>query len=181
VALILKTYARPDPRTEILPRLVNFVERELGIRLDDAPPIILLPGFMKNEDIPWLYRAADAFVLPSRGEGWGRPYMEALATECPVIASRWSGQMDFLHDQNSYLVDCKVVPTPPDIDVELYAGHCWAEPNLEQLRHLMRHVFTHREEAKSLAVQGRREMVEIWDWDVLVEQWMTEFMRLLGN
>jgi glycosyltransferase involved in cell wall biosynthesis len=181
VALILKTYARPDPRTEILPRLVNFVEREVGIRLEDAPPIILLPGFMKNEDIPRLYRAADAFVLPSRGEGWGRPYMEALATECPVIASRWSGQMDFLHDKNSYLVDCKVVPTPPDIDVELYAGHCWAEPNLEQLRHLMRHVFTHREEAKRLAVRGRREMVEIWDWDVLIEQWMTEFMRLLGS
>jgi glycosyltransferase involved in cell wall biosynthesis len=181
VALILKTYARPDPRAEILPRLLHFVEREAGLRLENAPTIILLPGFMKNEDIPRLYRAADTFVLPSRGEGWGRPYMEALACECPVIASRWSGQMDFLHDQNSYLVDCTVVPAPQDIDVELYAGHCWAEPDFDQLRHLMRQAFTHRDEAKRLAVQGRREMVERWDWNVVVEQWMTEFQRLLSN
>ncbi|MGA2509757.1 MAG: glycosyltransferase [Candidatus Acidiferrales bacterium] len=181
VALIIKTYARPDPRTEILPRLVNFVEREMGLPLEKAPAIIVLPGFMRNEDIPRLYRVADAFVLPSRGEGWGRPYMEALASECPVIASRWSGQTDFLHDRNSYLIDCKVVPAPANIDVELYAGHCWAEPDFDQLRHLMRHVFTHREEAKRLSVQGRREMVERWDWNVIVEQWVKEFLRLLGN
>ena len=181
VALIIKTYARPDPRTEILPRLAHFVEREMGLPLEKAPAIIVLPGFMRNEEIPRLYRAADAFVLPSRGEGWGRPYMEALATECPVIASRWSGQTDFLHDRNSYLIDCKVVPTPANIDVELYAGHCWAEPDFEQLRHLMRHVFTHREEAKCLAVQGRREMTERWDWNIVVEQWVNEFLRLLGD
>jgi glycosyltransferase involved in cell wall biosynthesis len=181
VTLIIKTYARPDPRAEILPRLVNFVEREMGLPLEKAPAIILLPGFMRNEDIPRLYRAADAFVLPSRGEGWGRPYMEALASECPVIASRWSGQTDFLHDRNSYLIDCRVVPAPANIDVELYAGHCWAEPDFDQLRHLMRHVFTHREEAKSLALQGRREMVERWDWNVIIEQWVKEFLRLLGN
>jgi glycosyltransferase involved in cell wall biosynthesis len=65
--------------------------------------------------------------------------------------------------------------------VELYAGHCWAEPDFDQLRHLMRHVFTHREEAKRLSVQGRREMVERWDWNVIVEQWVKEFLRLLGN
>jgi len=144
-------------------------------------PIIVLPGFMRNEDVPRLYRAADAFVLPSRGEGWGRTYMEALASECPVIATRWSGQLDFLHDANSYLIDCHVVQAPPNVDVELYAGHGWAEPDFEQLRHTMRHVFTHRDEAKLRASQGRREMVERWDWDVVIQQWVAEFQRLLGN
>jgi glycosyltransferase involved in cell wall biosynthesis len=180
VALILKTFSRGDGRTEILPGLVHFVEREAGLPLQKAPAIILLPGFMRNEDLPRLYRAADAFVLPSRGEGYGRPYMEALASECPVIATRWSGQLDFLHDQNSYLIDCKVVPVPPNVDVELYAGHCWAEPDLDHLRHLMRYAFTHREEAKRLAVQGRREMVERWDWNVVIQDWMAEFERLMA-
>jgi glycosyltransferase involved in cell wall biosynthesis len=181
VALILKVYARPDPRADILPRLLQLVEREAGVPLEKAPPIIVLPGFMRNEDVPRLYRAADAFVLPSRGEGWGRPYMEALASECPVIATRWSGQLDFLHDANSYLIDCKVVQAPPNIDVELYAGHGWAEPDFDQLRRTMRHVFTHRDEAKQRASQGRREMVERWDWDVVIQQWVAEFQRLLGN
>ena len=181
VALILKTYARPDPRADILPRLLQLVEREAGVPLEKAPPIIALPGFMRNEDVPRLYRAADAFVLPSRGEGWGRPYMEALASECPVIATRWSGQLDFLNDRNSYLIDCKVVQAPPDIDVELYAGHGWAEPDFDQLRRTMRHVFTHRDEAKQRASQGRREMVERWDWSVVIQQWVGEFRRLLGD
>ena len=35
----------------------------------------LLPA----DDMPRLYAAADAYVLASRGEGWGRPYMEAQA------------------------------------------------------------------------------------------------------
>jgi hypothetical protein len=89
--------------------------------------------------------------------------------------------MDFLNDRNSYLVDCKVTSAPSNIDVELYAGHSWAEPNVEHLRHQMRHVFTHREEAKRLAAQGRREMVERWDTNIVIEQWMAEFLRLLGN
>ena len=180
VALILKTYARPDPRTEILPRLAAFVEQEMGLKLEAAPPIILLPGFMTNADIRRLYVSADAFVLPSRGEGWGRPYMEALACECPVIATRWSGQLDFLHDGISYLIDANVVPAPANVDVELYAGHCWASPDIDHLRQLMRQVFTHRDDAKQRAIRGRKEMVEKWDWSVVTKQWVNEFARLLS-
>src|SRR5271155_4010518 len=44
VALILKIYARPDPRADILPRLLQLVEREAGVPLEKAPPIIVLPG-----------------------------------------------------------------------------------------------------------------------------------------
>jgi len=180
VALILKTYARPDPRTEILPRLAAFVEREMGIKLEDAPSLILLPGFMTNADMRRLYVSADTFVLPSRGEGWGRPYMEALSCECPVIATRWSGQMDFLHDGISYLIDAKVEPAPANVDVELYAGHCWASPDLNHLRQLMRQVFEHRDDAKQSAIRGRKEMVEKWDWNVVIKQWVKEFTRLLS-
>ena len=180
VALILKTYAWPNRQAEIWLRVADFVEREMGVPLEKAPTIIVLPGFMKNAALPRLYRTADAFVLPTRGEGWGRPYMEALATECPVIATRCSGQLDFLHDGNSYLVDCKSVPVPTDIEVEYYAGHRWADPDLDHLRQLMRQVFTRREEAKRLAVQGRRDMVEQWDWNVVLKRWIAEFERVLA-
>lgn len=181
VSLILKAYGRPDPSVEMLPRLAYFVERVMGLRLEDTPPIIVLaPGFMPGADIPRLYATADAFVLPTRGEGWGRPYMEALACEVPVIATRWSGQMDFLHEDIGYLLDAEIVPVPWDIDVELSAGHRCAEPSVDQLRQLMRHVFTHREEAQRLARRGRAEMVEKWDWNVVVQQrWVPEFRRLL--
>jgi glycosyltransferase involved in cell wall biosynthesis len=37
--------------------------------------------------MPALYKAADALVIPSRGEGWGRPHCEAMAMRLPVIAT----------------------------------------------------------------------------------------------
>jgi glycosyltransferase involved in cell wall biosynthesis len=40
-------------------------------------------------DMPQLYKSADAFVLPSRGEGWGLPLMEAMAMELPTIGTNW--------------------------------------------------------------------------------------------
>lgn len=181
VTLIVKVYALNDPFADLEARLISFVEREMGLTLDKTPPIILLNGFLPNADIPRLYAAADAFVLPSRGEGWGRPYMEAAASELPVIATRWSGHLDFLHDRNSYLIDLDgVVPAPPDLDVEYYAGHCWANPSVDHLRQLMRHVFSHPEEARQRAVQARAEMVERWDWNLVSELWANEFHRLLA-
>ena len=182
VALILKTYGRPDAGASLLPRLAYFVERQMGIRLEDAPAILTFaPGFLPTEDVPRLYSSADAFVLPSRGEGYGRPYMEALACECPVIATRWSGQMDFLHDGNCDLIDCHLAPVPWNTDVELFAGHRWAEPDVGHLRQLMRQVFEHRENARNKAVRGRAEMIRNWDWDRIVrDRWVPEFERILG-
>jgi glycosyltransferase involved in cell wall biosynthesis len=41
--------------------------------------------------MPLLYGGADAFVLPTRGEGWGLPILEAMAAGVPAIATNWSG------------------------------------------------------------------------------------------
>jgi len=182
VALVLKAYGRPDPSVDMLPRILYFIEREMGMRIEDAPSIVLLaPGFLRTEDMPRLYAAADAFVLPTRGEGWGRPFMEALACERPVIATRWSGHMDFLHDGICELVACDVMPVPWNIDVELSAGHRAAEPQVEDLRRCMRRVFEKRAEAKAKAVKGREEMQAKWDWNTVVrERWAPEIERLLA-
>ena len=160
VALVLRAYDCPNPNNDLLPKVIYFIEHECKLRLENTPPVILLPGFLPKAEVPRLYASANCFVLPSRGEGWGRAYTESLASEVPVIATRWSGQLDFLTDENSYLIDCKIVPTWADIDTEYLAGHNWAEPSLEHLRALMRRVFTHDEEAKRKAQQGRRDIVK---------------------
>ena len=181
VTLMLKTYGRPDPSADMLPRLAYTIERRFGMRLEDAPPILLLtPDFLSAAEIPRLYASAGAFVLPSRGEGWGRPYMEALACHCPVIATRWSGQLDFLHDGICYLAECDVRPVPWNNDVEFSAGHQWAEVRVDDLRRVLRHVFENRGEAKEKAARGRAEMREQWEWTKVIRQhWLPEFERLL--
>ena len=50
----------------------------------------------------------------------------------------------FLNVANSYLIDFRLGVRAPDTDVEIFAGHQWAEPDVDHLRTLMRHVFTSR-------------------------------------
>lgn len=52
-----------------------------------------------------LYRAADAYVCSSLGEGFNLPAFEAAASGLPVIAPRHTAHLDFLNDENSYLFD----------------------------------------------------------------------------
>jgi len=180
VALVLKVTTINQPWLDIESTLAFFLERELGVALENVAPIVLLNGLIPRADFPRLYASAGAFVLPTRGEGWGRPYGEALACECPVIATRWSGQLDFLDDTNSYLIDVEgILPTPPNLDLEIFAGHRWAEPSVEHLRQLMRRVSTRREEAAARARKGRRDMAEKWDGRRIASLFADEFVRQL--
>lgn len=180
VALVLKVTTINHPWLDVEAWLTWFFERQLRVKLDAVAPVVLLNGLLPCGELPRLYAAADAFVLPTRGEGWGRPYGEALACERPVIATRWGGQLDFLSDGNSYLIEIDgIVPTPPDLDLEVFAGHCWAQPSVEHLRQLMRHVCRHPDEAAAKARRGRRDMVEKWDGRRIASLFAAEFDRLL--
>lgn len=180
VALILKVYQVNDTITDLEAKISYFIEREAGLTIEKTPPIILVNGFLRQEMMPRLYGAADCFVLPSHGEGYGRPFLEALSCQVPLIVTGWSGQMDFVNNENSYLIESRVVPVPPDVDLETFAGHRWAKPDVEHLRHLMRHVYSHREEARQRAERGRADMVQQYDWSVIIPQWAAEFERLLN-
>ena len=82
-----------------------------------------------------LYQSADCYVLPTRGEGFGRPYLEAAACGLPVIATGWSGQTDFLNAGNSRLLEYRLVdvPVPDALDCYFLAGQKWAEPSHNDL------------------------------------------------
>jgi glycosyltransferase involved in cell wall biosynthesis len=180
VALILKVYQINNSSVDLEAEIAAFIECEMGLTLEKAPPIILLNGFLPNAEMPSLYAAADAFVLPTRGEGWG-PFMEPMACELPVIATRWSGQLDYLDDSNSFLVDLDgVEPVSALNDMDVFTGHCWAAPSLDHLRSRMREVFSTREEARRRAVRGREHVVSRYDWPVAARRWTDEIQRLLN-
>lgn len=178
VALILKISQHSDRSGDPAAQLCYFIEKEAGLPLEKCPPIILLNRFLSQAEMAALYATADAFVLPTHGEGYGRPLMEALSSELPVIATRWSGQLDFLRDENSYLIDIEGL-VPASVEEESFAGHLWAQPSVDHLRQLMRRVVSQRAEAQQRARQGREDMVAQWDWSITARLWVDEFRRLL--
>jgi glycosyltransferase involved in cell wall biosynthesis len=81
-------------------------------------------------EMPRLYRACQCFVLPSRGEGFGLPYAEASLCGLPVIATKHGGQLSFLNEENSYLVEIDEVSPK---NSEKTNVHFWAGQSFPQL------------------------------------------------
>ena len=83
----------------------------------------------------------------------------------PVIGSRWSGNLEFMNDENSYLIDIEgLEDVRGNVDMQIYLGHKWARPSLEHLRYLMRHVFEHRQEARAKGTRARQDVCQKWTW-----------------
>ncbi|KDO46311.1 hypothetical protein CISIN_1g0434122mg, partial [Citrus sinensis] len=101
--------------------------------------------------------AADVFVLPSRGEGWGRPLVEAMSMGLPVIATNWSGPTEYLTEENGYPL---LVGRMSEVTEGPFKGHFWAEPSVDKLRALMRLVVSNVDEAKAKGKQAREDMIQ---------------------
>ena len=71
------------------------------------PPVYLIHGEMNNREVAALYRHPKirALVSLTRGEGYGLPLLEAAASGLPVIATNWSGHLDFLNKGKFLPVD----------------------------------------------------------------------------
>ena len=63
---------------------------------------VVRPGFAPREDLPAFYSAADAFVFPTRYEGFGLPLLEAMTCGCPVITSDNSSVREVAGDAALY-------------------------------------------------------------------------------
>ena len=131
VVLIIKSFPGPD----------NDIDRIISeLKTESSPEII----HINNPDIPEhvmknLHKSASAEVYPSRSEGFGLPILEAMYYGKPVIATGYSGYLDFLNEDNGYLVDYSLVPTNESELVNI--GARWAEPDVEDLARKMRYVF----------------------------------------
>lgn len=53
------------------------------------PPVFVSSAHVDEPTFVRVYRSVDALVVPTHGEGWGRPQMEAMAMELPVISTNW--------------------------------------------------------------------------------------------
>lgn len=127
-----------------------------GSPLAPAGPRVTVVERIPDALLPRMYRAATGFVLPSRGEGWGRPYAEAASMALPVIATGWSGQTAFLDATNSLVLRFSLAQRN---DGSFAASHRWAEPDPAHLRELMRQVCTHQHEA--LGRRARESMLAL--------------------
>jgi glycosyltransferase involved in cell wall biosynthesis len=130
VALLIKTF--PNPHNEVSDQVATFFEA-----YPDGPAVAVLQDDWPDEAIAGLYEACDAYVAPSRGEGFGLPLAEAMSHRLPVITTDWGGHRDFCSEENSWLVPSRLVPATTHLSEH---GSLWAEPDPGALADIMRAV-----------------------------------------
>jgi glycosyltransferase involved in cell wall biosynthesis len=114
-----------------------------------------------------LMQRSNAFVLPTKGEGWGLPILEAMACELPCIVTGYSGLTEFANQDNCFLIrvgSMRGVHDPRFYGARYDWGE-WAQPDLAHLRSLMRFVYENREIALRKAKRAREDAVKLWSWD----------------
>lgn len=118
----------------------------------------------------------DCFVFPTRGEGFGLPPFETMATGMPTIVTGWSGPMDYINKEDTLILDYKMTRAYPFDDIyhnDFASGENsgdWAEPNFEQLKHYMRWCYDNRKKAKEMGKKAAKRIAKDWQWSQKVKE-----------
>lgn len=101
----------------------------------------LITDTLSRHEILVLYQQCHIYVSLHRSEGLGMTMMEAMAHGKPTIATRYGGNVDFMNDSNSILIDYDLVP----VEDRLYTSGVWADPSIDQAAHHMRRLMLDHE------------------------------------
>jgi glycosyltransferase involved in cell wall biosynthesis len=154
----------PDSGALMLLKSVNAEhDPEGGERLRAVaarhPHVRLLEGYLSPADMHALIAAADCFVSLHRAEGLGLAPAEAMARGKPVIATAYSGNLDYMTPSNSYLVDYSLREVGPG-SWPYPATAYWAEVDLDAAARAMREVFEDQAAARERGARAAADVAE---------------------
>lgn len=113
------------------------------------PRIILIDETLEYQDLLNLKAACDVYVSLHRSEGWGFGMIEAMQLGVPVIATGYSGNLEFCTEETAFLVPHGRTYLAPDDYIFVQPGDYWAEPDLTRAAEYMRLVHEDPALAKS--------------------------------
>ena len=188
VGLILKTN---KAKNCLMDREAVFMELRSFLQSlpESKAKVYLLHGDMSDEEIHSLYKhpKVSAFLTLAHGEGFGLPIFEAAYTGIPVISPGWSGQLDFLCDENKkeqfYNVAFDIQQVPQEIvwDGVIVKESMWAVPRETSAKEQMRKCYNDIKEAdkkKLPATKYAKKLHKRFAADKMYSQFVSEVISL---
>lgn len=123
------------------------------------PRIICHDGFLSREAMFALLASTDTYVSLHRSEGFGLGLAESMYLGKPVVATGYSGNLDFMNAGNSCLVGYRMVDVGPG-EYPAAAGQQWAEPDVEDAAACMRRLADDPAAARALGAVAARQVRE---------------------
>ncbi|MBM4231939.1 MAG: glycosyltransferase family 4 protein [Gammaproteobacteria bacterium] len=146
-------------------------ELEAVVKASGLQNIRLVFGALSNVDMLALYCLADAFVFPSRAEGWGLPLIEALACGVPAITTFHSGHTEYLSSvrEEVMVIDHALEPISDPDFVRWWpsrdADHgLWARPEPATIARCMREMIENYPLMSGRALRASEVIRERFDW-----------------
>jgi len=137
------------------------------------PNVYLLHGSFSDEEMNYLYNhpKIKSMISLTHGEGFGRPLLEATMTGLPVIASGWSGQVDFLDKENAILLggDLTKIPKAARWKDVIIKESKWFEVDENIVYKAMNYSFDNVEEIKNRGKSLMKNNIESFTLDKMVE------------
>ena len=139
--------------------------------------VTLLWGEMTEIQLANLYRACDAFVLPTRAEGWCLPLIEAVAAGLPIITTMHSGHTEFL--QHVYDSVLTVTHAMARIDCAEYCLYypdsmndwgTWAQPDVASITTCMQQALQQEHSLYDYAQRNSAIIRQRFSWSQSAEQ-----------
>jgi glycosyltransferase involved in cell wall biosynthesis len=119
--------------------------------------VVMIEHHLSECDFTSLIASCDCYVSLHRSEGLGIPMAKAMYLKKPVIATAYSGNMDFMNANNSFLVDYELVELEQDYG-PYEQGNVWAEPNFDHACHQMRFVYENSHVREEIGIRASRDI-----------------------
>ncbi|MGH8247918.1 MAG: glycosyltransferase family 4 protein, partial [Gammaproteobacteria bacterium] len=150
---------RPDEAAALVIKSSHADRRTVRMLRETArgSRIVITDTVLARDHVGALYKLCDCYVSLHRSEGFGLTPAEAMALGKPVIATGYGGNMDFMTEDNSYLVRYRLIELDRNY-TPYQKGWVWADPDLDHAAELMRAVYEDRRRAKAV---GKKAAVDI--------------------
>ncbi len=127
--------------------------------IDGAPNITLVDRTVARAELMRLQAASDCLVSLHRAEGFGLALAEAMQLGKPVIATGWSGNLEFMNATNACLVDHQLVRLS-ETDGPYQRGQKWAEPSVDHASVWMRRIYEDAALRERVGAEAKRTVRE---------------------
>ncbi len=178
VVLLIKVSASPNSKPQL--KAVGELKR----KIEGDPRIRLLRPVLGREELMDLFYSVDCYVSLHRAEGLGLGMSEAMSVGTPVIATGYSGNLDFMDASNSSLVGFDYVndDTPQKIDrnIKLSERFYWADANVDDAAEKMRRIFTDPAYRLRIAAKGKSDVARFYSVEAIARNY-SERLELLGS
>ncbi|MGN7399007.1 glycosyltransferase family 4 protein [Cytobacillus praedii] len=131
---------------------------KLNHKIAEYENISVIDKILSRQELNGLMNVMDCYVSLHRAEGFGLPIAEAMFLGKPVIATNWSGNVDFINENNACLVDFTLEKIGRNYG-PYHANQKWAEPNIFHAANYMKELVHDRSLVNRIGLNAKRSIM----------------------